>query len=201
MNLHPKVTCLVRGHAFGKPDLRLVESGNETFLVKDVSTKFFLFRWTLGFWLIQKEWKIYSRLAGLKGIPKVLERINRFAFSMEFIPGKPVEREDTLPPAFFSSLGEILKGIHSRGVVHLDLRHKGNILISSQGEPYLIDFNSSFSFGEKGLLHRFLFPLLRWVDYGGFLKLKRRVSPNLMTAEEQRFLDRFNRIRRLWIFN
>jgi hypothetical protein len=42
---------------------------------------------------------------------------------------------------------------------------------------------------------------LRWVDYGGLLKLKKRVSPSLMTDEELDFLRRFNRIRKLWIFN
>jgi hypothetical protein len=86
-------------------------------------------------------------------------------------------------------------------VVHLDLRHKGNILLSEKGQPFLIDFNSSFSFKEKGLYHRFLFPILRWVDYGGLLKLKQRVSPSLMTLEELSFLKRFNLLRRLWIFN
>jgi serine/threonine protein kinase len=95
----------------------------------------------------------------------------------------------------------VLKEIHSRGVVHLDLRHKGNILVSEKGLPFLIDFNSSFSFKENGFFHRFFFPILRWVDYGGLLKLKERVSPSLMTTEELSFLKRFNRLRKLWIFN
>jgi hypothetical protein len=83
----------------------------------------------------------------------------------------------------------------------MDLRHKGNILVSERGKPILIDFNSSFSFHEKGLLRRLLFPLLRWVDYGGLLKLKQRVSPSSLTPEEMVFLKRFNLLRRLWIFN
>ena len=36
----------------------------------------------------------------------------------------------------------------------MDLRHKGNILVSEKGEPFLIDFNSSFAFKEKGFLRR-----------------------------------------------
>jgi serine/threonine protein kinase len=95
----------------------------------------------------------------------------------------------------------VLREIHKRSVVHLDLRHKGNILISDTGEPFLIDFNSSFSFNERGFFHRLLFPILRWVDYGGLLKLKMRVSPSLMTPQELAFLKRFNLIRRLWVFN
>jgi predicted Ser/Thr protein kinase len=192
--------CLIKG-GFGKPDLSRVEVRDQTLMVKDVRRKSFFSRWTLGLWLIHKEWKIYFRLAGIKGIPKAGERIDRFAFAMEFVSGRPIERGETFPPSLFSDLERLLRDVHSRGVVHLDLRHKGNILLSEEGEIYVIDFNSSFSFREKGLFCRFLFPILRWVDYGGLLKLKQRVSPSLMTPEELSFLRRFNRLRRLWIFN
>jgi predicted Ser/Thr protein kinase len=192
--------CLIKG-GFGKPDLSRVEVRDQTLMVKDVRRKSFFSRWTLGLWLIHKEWKIYFRLAGIKGIPKAGERIDRFAFAMEFVSGRPIERGETFPPSLFSDLERLLRDVHSRGVVHLDLRHKGNILLSEEGEIYVIDFNSSFSFREKGLFRRFLFPILRWVDYGGLLKLKQRVSPSLMTPEELSFLRRFNRLRRLWIFN
>jgi RIO-like serine/threonine protein kinase len=151
--------------------------------------------------VIHKEWKIYSRLVGTQGIPQPVERIDRLAFVMEFIPGRPISRGEPLPPSFFQELERVLEGIHERGVVHMDLRHKGNILVSEKGEPFLIDFNSSFAFKEKGFLRRYLFPLLRWVDYGGLLKLKKRVSPSLMTPEELAFLGRLDRLRRLWIFN
>ncbi len=192
--------CLVKGKA-GKPDLNQVKVEGRSLMVKDVRRKNFLLRWTLGLWLIHKEWKIYSRLTGMKGVPQPVERIDRFAFAMEFIPGRSILRGDPLPSSFFSDLERVLGEVHGRGVVHLDLRHKGNILVSEKGEPFLIDFNSSFAFREKGFLRRYLFPLLRWVDYGGLLKLKERISPSLMTPKELAFLKRFVRLRRLWIFN
>lgn len=192
--------CISKGR-FGKPDLNRVEVQDRTLIIKDVRKRNFFFRWTLGIWLIQREWKVYARLAGIKGIPNVEDRIDRFAFAMEFVHGRPIHRGETLPLSFFSNLESVLEEVHSRGVVHMDLRHKGNVLISETGEPILIDFNSSFSFKEKGVLRRFLFPLFVWVDYGGLLKLKRRVSPSLMTSEEISFLKRFDLLRRLWIFN
>ena len=170
-------------------------------MVKDVQGKNFFLRWTLGLWLIRKEWQIYSRLTGIKGIPQPVERIDRFAFAMEFIPGRPILRGEPLPPSFFQELERVLGDVHERGVVHMDLRHKGNILVSEKGDPYLIDFNSSFAFKKKGFLRRCLFPLLRWVDHGGLLKLKKRIAPALLTSEELAFLKRFERLRKLWIFN
>src|SRR4030042_1694477 len=96
-------------------------------MVKDVWRKNFFLRWTLGLWLIHKEWKIYSRLTGIKGIPSPVERVDRFAFAMEFIPGRPILRGEPLPSSFFQDLERVLGDVHERGVVHMDLRHKGNI--------------------------------------------------------------------------
>jgi len=199
-DIEEKSTCIIKG-SFGKPDLNRVEVGGRILMVKDVQRRNSFLRWTLGLWLIHKEWEIYTRLKRTPGVPEPVERIDRFAFAMEFVPGRPIQRGEALPSSFFSDLERILRDIHLRGVVHLDLRHKGNILISDRGEPFLIDFNSSFSFREKGLLRRLVFPFLRWVDYGGLLKLKQRVSPSSMTPEEINFLKRFNRVRKLWIFN
>ena len=193
--------CLTKGNPFGKPDLNRVKVGERTLMIKDVKNKNFFFRWTIGLWLIQNEWRVYSRLIGIEGIPNAIERIDRFAFAIEYIPGSPIRRGEDLPSSFFADLANVLREVHSRGVVHLDLRHKGNILISEKGKPFIIDFNSSLSFGEKGFFRRFLFPALRWVDHGGLLKLKERVSPSLMTPEELSYLKRFNRLRKLWIFN
>ena len=191
---------LTKGH-FGKPDLNQVEVGGLSLMVKDVGEKKVFLRWTLGLWLIHKEWKIYSRLVGIKGIPRPIERIDRFAFATEFIAGRPIPRGEPLPSTFFPDLESVLREVHARGVVHMDLRHKGNILISEKGQPFLIDFNSSFAFKERGILRRYLFPLLRWVDYGGLLKVKKRISPSFLTPHETAFLKKFDRIRRLWIFN
>jgi serine/threonine protein kinase len=193
--------CLVKGNPFGKPDLNRVKVEDRTLMIKDVKNKNFFFRWTIGLWLIQNEWRVYSRLIGIEGIPNPVGRIDRFAFAIEYVPGSPIPRGEDLASSFFADLEKVLREVHSKGVVHLDLRHKGNILISEKGKPYIIDFNSSLAFGEKGLFRRFLFPVLRWVDHGGLLKLKERVSPSLMTPEELSSLKRFNRLRKLWIFN
>ncbi len=195
-----RLVCFSKGRG-GKPDLNQTEVNGRCLMVKDVGGKHFFLRWTLGLWLIDKEWKIYSRLTGIKGVPQPVERIDRFAFAMEFVPGKPILRGEELPPSFFHEVERVLREVHERGVVHMDLRHKGNILVSEKGEPFLIDFNSSFAFKERGFLRSYLFPLLRWVDYGGLLKLKKRISPALLTPEELAFLKRFERLRKLWIFN
>lgn len=193
-------TLIKTGSPF-KPDLYRIEINNKIITIKDIYHKNLFYRFTIGPLLIKKEWNIYQRLSGIKGIPKVFGRIDRFAFSMEYIQGREIRRNDNLPNSFFNALEKTIEEIHSRGVVHLDLRHKGNILVNEEGNPFLIDFNSGFYFKEKGFFRRLLFPIFAKIDYGGFLKLKKRVSPLLMTAEEISFLKKIDRWRRLWIFN
>ena len=86
----------------------------------------------------------------MRGIPGKAGRIDRFAFALEFVPGKAIERDEVLPASFFTDLERLLRELHGRGVVHLDLRHKGNILASDKGEPFLLDFNWSFAFEKEG---------------------------------------------------
>lgn len=193
--------CLSNGSHLAKPTVYRLETTEGPVVVKDVGGKNLLLRWTLGLWLIEKEWRTYSKLRGIDGIPRVIKRIDRFAFAMEFIPGRPLERKEKPPSSFWTALERVLDEIHRQGVVHLDLRHKGNILITDEGKPFLIDFNSSFSFRNGWPLKRFFFPFLRKIDRAGFLKLKQRLAPSSMSAEERCYLARFNRLRRLWIFN
>ena len=120
---------------------------------------------------------------------------------VEYIEGDPLKRGDPRlhNPTFLSRLSRLIEGLHARGVVHLDLRHRGNIMINKEGEPYVIDFNGSFYLGGNALGRRLL-PLFKKVDAFGLLKVKQRVTPNLLTRQERIRLRWFGLLRRLWIW-
>ncbi|KAA1170401.1 protein kinase family protein [Marinobacter salinexigens] len=48
-----------------------------------------------------------------------------------------------VPENFFSKLFSDVKTLHQHGVVHMDLGNSGNILVSGQGAPAIIDFGSA----------------------------------------------------------
>jgi len=185
---------------FNKPDIRLVEINGHRAVHKDIREKPSLVRYTLGSWLINKEYRIYRRLAGCPGVPRLHSRPDRWSILVEYIEGNSLKRGDPRvhDPAFSARLYRLVKAIHARGVVHLDLRHRGNIMITDDGEPYVIDFNGSFYLGGNALGRRLL-PWLKKVDSSGLLKLKERVTPNLLTEQERSRLRWFRLIRRLWI--
>jgi hypothetical protein len=183
-----------------KPDIRLVKIDGHRAVHKDISEKPGLMKYTLGSWLMEKEYRIYKRLSGCTGVPRLHGRPDRWGILVEYIEGDVLNRGDPriYDPGFFRRLHQLVEGIHARGVVHLDLRHRGNIMITKDGNPYVIDFNGGFFLGGNPLGRRLL-PWLKKVDWFGLLKLKQRVAPHLLTARERTELRRFRIVRRLWL--
>jgi hypothetical protein len=67
--------------------------------------------------------------------------------------------------------------MHRRGVVHLDLRHRSNVMVGEGGEPILIDFGSAFCCRPGGLAARLLLPLLARLDLLALAKWRSRLAP------------------------
>ena len=189
--------------SLGKPDLKLIQKDGRRAIVKDYYSTPFFFRHTIGAWLIGREYKFHRKLDGIKGVPRIYRKLDRYANVFEYVDARPIERDDrrVIGDRFFEKLKKRMKLIHTRGVVHLDLSHKGNILVSKDREPVVIDFNSGFYVGNGFIGRKVLLPLLKKIDYYGILKLKKRLSPDALTLDEESYLKRFGLIRRLWFFN
>jgi predicted Ser/Thr protein kinase len=187
--------------SWGKADILLVESNRARAIVKDFSKKILPVRW-YGRWQIRREASIYRRLAGIPGVPKYFGRIGKNAMAIEYIEGERIShwRRRELPPALFTRLWALITAIHSRGVVHIDLRKRDNILIALSGEVFIIDFNASFRFDPGSLAARWLFPTLRKIDHFGFLKWKAALAPAQLSESEKSAYRRMSFLRRFWIF-
>jgi len=61
--------------------------------------------------------------------------------------------------------------------VHLDLRHRSNVLVDEHQQPVLIDFASAVVMKPRGLLARWLLPLLARIDWIAVEKWRQRVEP------------------------
>ena len=67
---------------------------------------------------------------------------------VEYRPGSFLSRSlaGQLPAGFVEQLEGAIDEMHRRGVVHLDLRHRSNVLAGEDGRPVVIDFNSALIF-------------------------------------------------------
>lgn len=170
-------------------------------IIKDFSHCPWIVRVTAGRLFVRREGKILDRLAGIPGVAAQRFGLSPVALAYPFIHGKTlasVRKADlTLPPSFFQNLEQLVSRMHQRGVAHLDMRNLSNVLVGADGMPYLIDFQSAIDLhGLPLMLQR----LLEQVDLSGIYKCWMRVCSEPLDAARQEFLDRFNRLRKVWVF-
>lgn len=128
-------------------------------------------RW-LGRLLAARERSFMERLAGIDGIPVSLGpvcvggRPLKHAVSHEFIAGHPLAESERVADDFFPRLRDVLAEVHRRGVAHVDLHKRENILVDDTGAPHLIDFQISFALPTRS----------RWAAaiLGGTLRMLQR---------------------------
>ena len=102
---------------------------------------------TLGRFLLWRELAALRRLAGLRGVPADAFRLDAHAIAARYLPGTTLAE---LPPgrvstSFLEALERLLRRVHQCGMVHLDTRGGGNMLMMPDGEPGIFDFQAALS--------------------------------------------------------
>ncbi len=158
-----------------KADVLLVRIDGRALVVKDFARKGPVVRRLLAPWLNAREASAYARLRDLDAVPRCLGAVDALALVIEYRPGRLMSRRlvGELPPTFLPRLRRSVEAMHDRGVVHLDLRHRSNVLASEAGDPVLIDFTSALSLRPGSLLHR----LLSRIDRLALEKWERKLGP------------------------
>src|SRR5262245_35001105 len=166
------MTVLRDKGGFLSPVIRLVPHDGGRAVLKDFRSRNPVTRSVLGPILVRREHAILRRLAGVPGIPRTFGIVDGRALLIEYIPGKTLGKfkPGDLADSVYRDLEATLDEVHGRGVVHLDLRQKKNVLIADRdGRPHLIDFANAVR--VDGAL-RLLSDPLRAIDRGGLLKFK-----------------------------
>jgi hypothetical protein len=179
------LVTLSRGD-WNSPDVLLVESDRGRAVVKDFAPRARGVRAIFGRWLIRRELEVYRTLEGHPAVPRLLGRLDSLAFVMEHRSGARFSRRRpwTFSPRFVEELREAVDGLHARGVVHLDLRHRSNVRAAPDGRPVLIDFDSALRFRKGSLAERLLLPLLRRIDDRGLAKWDEMASSGPIQSPE-----------------
>ncbi len=181
-----------------RPTARFVEVGGAAFVAKDYRACMAFYRWTVGAWNLRREEAALARLAGLDGVPALEARVGRWILVMSHIAGfdigKTRKRKQTRE--YFDALARLVEEMHRRGVVHLDLRQRRNVMRRADGRPAVIDFGNALCLppGSRRLAW------FAWIDRSGVLKYKRRADPKLLTDDEAAFLRRIEGRRKFWPF-
>jgi len=115
-------------------------------------------------------------------------RYGRYGLVHDFIEGHELARGEKVPDDFFDRLQEGLDEVHRRGMAYVDLEKPENVLVGSDGTPYLFDFQISyrwpFKYGGNWPPFCWILTRLQESDRYHLTKLRRRCRPDTMTEEE-----------------
>jgi hypothetical protein len=126
----------------------------------------------LGRTLAARERWFMDRLAGIEGVPVSLGTPSvdgsamATAIAHEWIDGHALAEREQVDDWFFPQLEAILDEAHRRGVAHVDLHKRENILVDDRGRPCLIDYQISFGIPAESRVAQLLL--------GGVLRLLQR---------------------------
>jgi len=184
------------------PDLYACHWRGERLIVKDYAAKAWIWRHLLGRFLIRREARALRSLAGLEGIPQYRGCPDALSLVMTAVPGEPLHTaagQQRLGNGFMTLLEDLVAEMHRRGVVHLDLQHRGNILVSADGRPGLLDFTSALRFRTSWWGGRWAVRVLGRFDHLALIKWKARLAPRYLTREEARWAQLLRRVRSVWL--
>jgi serine/threonine protein kinase len=190
----PRRQCgVLRNPSSTRPTLWVVEEGDVRAIVKDYSLNRFLYRNIIGRFLIWRESKAYRRLRDLEGTATFYRVIDGLALVIEEVSGRnmeELEKDERLPVDFFKELRALAGRIHSRGLAHCDLKRAPNILLGSDGKPYVVDWSASISQREFRffLLNR-IYQRFILDDLNAIIKLQLKHVPDSIDPEEKRRYD------------
>ncbi|HEY7120364.1 MAG TPA: hypothetical protein VH475_27495 [Tepidisphaeraceae bacterium] len=141
----------------------------------------------LGRWLCERESRFYQACADLPNVPKWLGNVGVTGFAHAYVPGRPLSKEHPIPDGMFDELFALLAELHRRKIAYVDTNKPQNILQGEDGRPHLIDFQISFGLADFGdnFLTRAILRRLQKEDRYHVLKHKRKLRPDLLTAEER----------------
>ncbi len=174
----------------------LVEWKGGQVAVKDFATSPKWFRRFVAPILVGREVRALRHLNGTQGIPRFVGRVDRLAFAMEFIEGAPISTfsRGELSPDVFPRITEVVEAMHAKGVAHGDLKRRSNLILSPDGSVWIIDFAASVV--ARGPISRKLMRAVAEVDDKSLPRLKRFVSPELLTEEDKWKLDNPTKLER-----
>lgn len=170
-------------------------------VVKDYSHCPWILRNTIGRFFITREAKNLQRLHGTDSVVSESYRLSPIMLAYPFTPGVALRtlrhKHVLLPTEFFYAMEKRVAEMHERNVVHLDLRNLGNVLCTDDGSCHFIDFQSAISLRW---VPRWLHNSLKAADRSAVYKSWALLGEEPLPEARRRWLERFNRLRKRWIF-
>jgi predicted Ser/Thr protein kinase len=137
---------------------------------------------------LRQEARAYARLAGVAGVPRCHGLAGGRYLVLDYVEG-PNARDARLRDnaAFYDRALEVIDALHQRGVAHVDLKRRDNILVAAGEQPLLLDFGLAV-LREPGFhpWNHYLYGLACRLDLNAWIKHKYRHRRDEITEPDRR---------------
>lgn len=187
---------LLKADFFSHVDLgRWPERWGDTLVVRrDVGVAAWWIK-PLAYPMIRREVRALRKLeaARFAHAPRLLHWDGRFLIR-SWHDGMSLRQAQLRDPAYYDAAMDILKQVHDLGVAHNDVAKEANWLVTSDGRPFVIDFQLAQVSRRRGWIFRHM----AREDIRHLLKHKRKYCPEALTADERRILATPGLFSRIW---
>ena len=123
---------------------------------------------------LRREYRTYQQLEGVAGIPICYGFLDRRYLLLQQVQGQTYRDAEIVDrQQFFAELLAILRAIHARNVAHGDLKSKGNLLVTDQQQPCVIDFGTAFRLKSRWhFINNWFFRTAKRLDLNAWVKHK-----------------------------
>lgn len=170
-----------------------------------------VYKWVHGpFWwrfpflarlLVKNEVRALKKAQWVAWLQQLVKQVSSQAIVTEYVPGRTLGslKGCDLPGDFFDLLHETLRKAHMCGIADLDFAHTDDILVTDDGKPVLIDFESSIVCNEYSwYIWKLIFQHVKDWNFRYLLKRKTRYFPEQISDEEKKIIGENHVVRNIW---
>lgn len=124
--------------------------------------------------MLHHEYAVYKKLENFSAVPKCYGLIDNQYLVLQYIHGLPIRQGRPQDEAqYFEQMFQAIARMHERGVAHMDLKKKDNLLVVDGNEPCVIDFGTAVIY-QPGFhpLNHWRYKLAIRFDYNAWVKHK-----------------------------
>ena len=124
--------------------------------------------------MLRHEYAAYQKLGNFAGAPACHGLIDGQYLVLEYVDGRTIRKKRPLDEdEFHELLFDHIRAMHARGIAHMDLKRKDNLLVTADEKPCMLDFGAAV-IRKDGFhpLNRYRFRLGKQFDYNAWIKHK-----------------------------
>jgi predicted Ser/Thr protein kinase len=124
--------------------------------------------------MLRHEYEVYEQLGEFEGAPTCYGLVDDQYLVLEYIAGRTIRKKRPLDEdEYHQRLFEYIRIMHSRGVAHMDLKRKDNLLVKTDESPCILDFGTAV-IKEQGFhpVNEYHYRIAKQFDYNAWIKHK-----------------------------